>query len=171
MINKTKQLTIASMCLALGVILPQAFHAIPNSGTIFLPMHIPVLISGFICGPYYGLIIGILTPFVSHLIFAMPPSPILTQMLIELAMYGLCTGMFNKAIKIKNQMIKNYLVLILAMIIGRVTYGLANAFIFKAGSYSLSIWLTTAFITALPGIIIQLILIPIIVKTVKKLLK
>lgn len=169
--SKTKQITLAAMCLALGVILPQAFHAIPNAGSIFLPMHIPVLICGFICGPLYGLLVGILTPCLSHLIFSMPPVPMLGQMIVELGMYGLCTGLFNKIIKIDNDIIKIYVVLIVSMLIGRIIYGLANALIFKAGSYSLNIWLTAAFITALPGIIIQLILIPIIIKSTKNLLK
>lgn len=168
--SKTKQLTTASMCLALGVIMPQAFHAIPNAGNIFLPMHIPVLICGFICGPFYGLLVGLLTPFLSHIIFQMPPTFMLPQMLLELAIYGLCTGIFNKIINIKNEIVKNYVVLISSMLIGRVVYGLCNALVFKVGEYSLNIWLGAAFITSLPGILIQLVLIPIVVKTVRKLL-
>ena len=82
--NKTKKLTFAAMCLALGVILPQAFHMIPNAGNIFLPMHIPVLICGFICGPFYGLAVGIITPCLSHIIFSMPPAMMLGQMIVEL---------------------------------------------------------------------------------------
>ena len=167
--NKTKELTVSSMCLALGVILPQAFHAIPNAGSILLPMHIPVLICGFICGPTYGLIVGVLTPILSHLIFSMPPAAMLGQMVIELAMYGLMTGLLNKTLNIKNELIKYYVVLILSMIIGRVFYGIVNALFFKAGSYSLSIWLSTAFVSAIPGIIIQLAIIPSLVKAIKKL--
>ena len=168
--NKTKQLTLAAMCLTLGIILPQAFHMIPNAGTILLPMHIPVLICGFICGPFYGLIIGILTPFLSHVIFAMPPTIMLGQMLVELGTYGFLTGILNKTIKIKNELEKNYVVLILSMFIGRIMYGLANSLIFKTGNYALNIWLSSAFIIALPGIIIQLLLVPTLVKTIKKLL-
>lgn len=169
--NKTKQLTLAAMCLALGVTLPQAFHTIPNAGSIFLPMHIPVLVCGFICGPFYGLIVGLATPFLSHLIFSMPPAQMLGQMILELGIYGLMTGILNKLLlKIENELVKNYVVLILAMLIGRIAYGTANALIFKAGNYSLTIWLNAAFITALPGIVIQLIVVPVLVKSVKKLL-
>ena len=167
--NKTKELTVSSMCLALGVILPQAFHTIPNAGSILLPMHIPVLLCGFICGPTYGLIVGVLTPILSHLIFSMPPAAMLGQMVIELAMYGLMTGLLNKTLNIKNELIKYYVVLILSMIIGRVFYGIVNALFFKAGSYSLSIWLSTAFVSAIPGIIIQLAIVPSLVKAIKKL--
>lgn len=169
--NNTKKLTLAGMCLALGVIVPQAFHAIPNAGTIFLPMHIPVLICGFICGPLYGLIDGILTPILSNIIFSMPAIPMLGQMIIELATYGLMTGLLNKIINIKKTYIKNYVVLVSSMIIGRIVYGIANALIFKAGAYSLDIWISFAFVTAIPGIIIQLIIIPILVSTLTKTIK
>lgn len=165
--NKTKSLTIASMCLAIAVILPQAFHAIPNAGNILLPMHIPVLICGFICGPFYGFIVGLLSPLLSHLIFQMPIALMLSQMLIELSVYGLCTGLFNKIVNVKNEVVKNYIVLILSMLIGRLTYGLTNSLLFKVGDYSLQLWIGSAFITSLPGIIIQLLLIPIIIKAVK----
>ena len=168
--NKTKKLTLTAMCLALGVILPQAFHMIPNAGNIFLPMHIPVLICGFICGPFYGLTVGIITPCLSHIIFSMPPAMMLGQMIVELGVYGLCTGLLNQIITINNELLKYYLVLIISMVVGRITYGICNALLFKAGNYSLSIWLSAAFIKGLPGIIIQLVLIPTIVKTIKKLL-
>lgn len=167
--NKTKQLTISSMFLALGVILPQAFHMVPNAGTIFLPMHIPILICGFISGPLYGFVVGIITPIISHIIFSMPPTFMLGQMIVELSMYGLFTGIFFRIIKINNEYIKTYICLLLAMGIGRLIYGLTNMFIFKAGTYSLQIWLTTAFVTALPGIIIQLIIIPIVVVNLRKI--
>lgn len=170
MMNKTKKLTLTAMCLALGVILPQAFHMIPNVGNIFLPMHIPVLICGFICGPFYGLTVGIITPCLSHIIFSMPPAMMLGQMIVELGVYGLCTGLLNQIITINNELLKYYLVLIISMVVGRITYGICNALLFKAGNYSLSIWLSAAFIKGLPGIIIQLVLIPTIVKTIKKLL-
>lgn len=170
MMNKTKKLTLTAMCLALGVILPQAFHMIPNAGNIFLPMHIPVLICGFICGPFYGLTVGIITPCLSHIIFSMPPAMMLGQMIVELGVYGLCTGLLNQIITINNELLKYYLVLIISMVVGRITYGICNALLFKAGNYSLSIWLSAAFIKGLPGIIIQLVLIPTIVKTIKKLL-
>lgn len=169
--NKTKRLTIASMFLAIGVILPQAFHAIPNVGNIFLPMHIPVLLCGFICGPIYGFLVGLLAVIISHLVFSMPPAIMLGQMLVELSLYGLMTGVFTKTITIQNKLVKNYLTLILSMLIARVVYGILNSLLFKVGSYSLSIWISNAFVTALPGIIIQLLIIPMLVESLKKLMK
>ena len=166
--SKTRRLVLTALFIAIGVVLPQAFHAIPNAGSIFLPMHIPVLIAGFAVGPLFGAICGILTPILSHLIFGMPPAMMLAQMICELAVYGFMTGLLNSLIKIKNPVAKNYAVLILSMLSGRLAYGILNALIFKAGSYSLQAWLSAAFITALPGIAIQLILIPILVARLRK---
>lgn len=166
--NKTKELVLTALFVALGVVLPQAFHAIPNAGSIFLPMHIPVLISGFATGPVFGLVCGVLTPVLSHLIFGMPPAPILPGMICELAVYGLMTGVLNKVIKTDNSLLKNYLVLIGAMLCGRVTYGILNTLVFRAGQYSMQAWISAAFVTAIPGIIIQLVLIPILVTRLQK---
>ena len=166
--SKTRKLVLTALFIAIGVVLPQAFHAIPNAGSIFLPMHIPVLIAGFAVGPLFGAICGILTPILSHLIFGMPPAMMLAQMIFELAVYGFMTGLLNSLIKIRNPVVKNYAVLILSMLSGRLAYGILNALIFKAGSYSLQAWLSAAFITALPGIAIQLILIPILVARLRK---
>lgn len=167
--NKTRKLTLSAMFLALATIIPQTIHTIPNGGNVLLPMHIPVLLCGFLCGPLYGLLVGILSPILSHLIFSMPATIMLGQMIIELGMYGLLTGILNNAIKIKKDILRIYIVLISSMIIGRIIYGICNALIFKVGTYSLSIWISAAFITATPGIIIQLILIPFILKMINKI--
>ena len=159
------------MCLALGIILPQAFHMVPNAGNIFLPMHIPVLICGFLVSPLFSCLVGLMCPIISHFVFQMPPTVMLTQMIVELFMYGLSSSLLNNLITIKNEYIKAYVVLVLSMIVGRLAYGLMNYFIFKAGDYSISIWFVAAFVTSLPGILIQLILIPILVVNAKKLIK
>ena len=166
--KNTRKLVLAAMLLALGVILPQAFHAIPNAGSIFLPMHIPVLICGMVTGPFYGTVVGFLTPFLSHLIFGMPPAAVLPSMLCELTVYGLATGLLTQIIRIRPLVAKVYAVLISSMLLGRITYGILNALIFRAGTYSLAAWLSAAFTTALPGIIIQLVLIPALVVALAK---
>ena len=166
--NNTRKLVLTAMFIAIGVVLPQAFHMIPNAGSIILPMHIPVLVSGFVLGPLYGLICGILTPALSHLIFGMPPAPVLPSMLCELACYGLMSGLLYRILKIENDLLKIYVVLILSMLCGRIFYGILNALIFRAGSYSFAAWTSAAFVTALPGIVIQLILIPILISRLQK---
>ena len=166
--SKTRQLVLTALLIALGVVLPQAFHMIPNAGSIFLPMHIPVLVCGFVTGPVYGLACGILTPLLSHLLFNMPPTPVLPGMLCELAMYGLVSGLLNRCLTIENKTLKIYAVLIGAMLAGRVTYGILNALVFQSATYSFAAWISAAFVTALPGIIIQLILIPLLISRLAK---
>ena len=166
--NNTRKLVLTAMFIAIGVVLPQAFHMIPNAGSVILPMHIPVLVAGFVLGPVYGLVCGLLTPVLSHLIFGMPPVPVLPSMICELACYGLMTGLLYRVLKIENGTVKIYAVLILSMLCGRVLYGILNALIFRAGSYSLAAWTSAAFVTALPGIVIQLVLIPLLVSRLQK---
>ena len=164
----TKQMIITALCIAMGLILPMAFHSIPNAGKIFLPMHIPVLICGLACGWQYGLICGILTPFLSSILTGMPPIAYLPSMLCELAVYGLVSGILIHLIHTKKQYLDLYISLIIAMIAGRITMGMLNALIFQAGNYKFNLWITGAFVTALPGIIIQLLIIPTIIFALKK---
>ncbi len=157
-----------AICIALGVLLPIFMHSIPNAAFILLPMHIPVLLCGIACGFPYGMICGILTPVVSSLFTGMPPMAILPSMICELAVYGLAASLLIRFIRIKNIYARIYIALIVAMLCGRVVYGLLNAFIFSAGSYALDIWVTSMFVTALPGVIVQLVFIPAIVIALMK---
>lgn len=166
--NKTKRLVLSALYIALGVVLPIFFHFVPNAGPIFLPMHIPVLMAGLMLGPSYGLAVGIAAPLLSSLLTGMPPAPILPGMLCELAVYGLVAGILMKTVKTKNNILNIYISLVGAMLAGRIIGGIVKAFIFVAGDYSLQIWLTGSFITALPGIIIQLVLIPILLSVLEK---
>lgn len=166
--NQTKNLVITGLCIALGVVLPIALHSIPNAGSVLLPMHIPVLLCGLLCGPYYGLACGLLAPLLSSLITGMPPAAYLPSMLCELAVYGLVAGLLIKLFKTRYSAVNIYASLIGSMICGRIVFGILNALIFRAGEYSMQVWLTSAFVTALPGIVIQLVLIPALVFTLQK---
>lgn len=168
---KTKNLVFTAMFIALGVIFPQLFHFIPNGGILFSPMHIPVLMAGLLVGPLEGLICGLATPFLSHLIFQMPPAPRLPGMLVELAIYGLVAGLMMRLLKNKEGMPKIYISLIVAMLAGRIVAGLVNAFILSAGSYSFNAWFTGYFVTGIIGIISHLILIPILVRALQNVIK
>ena len=97
--NQVKQMVLTALFIAIGVVLPQAFHAIPNAGSVMLPMHIPVLLAGLVCGPVFGLACGVLTPTLSSLITGMPPMAYLPSMLCELAIYGLVSGLVTKVVK------------------------------------------------------------------------
>jgi len=166
--TKTKRLVLAALCLALGVVLPIAFHSVANAGSIFLPMHIPVLLCGIICGWPYGLACGVLTPILSSLLTGMPPMAYVPSMVCELAMYGFASGLIKQLVKTGKPLLDIYIALISAMLLGRITFGVLNALIFRAGAYSFPVWMTAAFVTALPGIIIQIIIIPILVLALQK---
>jgi len=162
---KTKDLVLAGLFLALGIILPMLFHLAGLSGTVFSPMHIPVLLGGFILGPVLGLIVGILTPIASFLVTGMPPHPFLWTMIIELGVYGLLSGVFYR--KLKMNLV---IALIGAMIIGRLSgaltaYVLANLFSLKLNAI---MFLKGATIVAWPAIVIQLVLIPVVIKVYKQ---
>lgn len=166
--NRTKKLTITAIMIALCVILPMAFHMIQNAGSIYLPMHIPVLLCGLVVGPVYGLVCGLIGPVLSMLITGMPGPAYLPQMMIELAIYGLVTGLLMKVVKTKNTTLDLYISLVGAMLVGRIIAGILQALIFKANAYGISMWVTSYFVTGLPGIIIQLILIPLVYNALLK---
>ena len=167
-LSYVKKAIITAACIALCVVLPTAFHAIPNGGSIFSPMHIPVLLCGMICGWPMGLLCGIAGPILSSLITQMPPLAYLPSMLVELAVYGLVCGLAMKYIRTGNLYADIYLNLVIGMLTGRVIAGICRALIFSAGSYSMSMWISSYFITAWPAILLHLILVPAIVVALEK---
>ena len=162
-----KKLTLTSVCVALCVVLPIAFHSVPDGGSIFLPMHIPVLICGMICGWPYGLVCGLMGPMLSSAITGMPPAAILPAMMVECGTYGCVSGLILKFVRTGKTYPDLYIALVTAMIAGRVLSGVAKALIFMPG-LSMTAWVTASFITALPGIAIQLVFLPGVVCTLMK---
>ena len=163
--TNTRKLVFTALCIALGVVLPLFFHGVPNAGQVFLPMHLPVLLCGLICGPWLGLACGALTPLLGCLLSGMPPVALLPGMLFELATYGLVAGLLLMVIRGRAAV---PLALVGAMLAGRLVMGLLNSLIFRAGDYSFAVWLTASFVTALPGILIQLVSLPIVIFALKK---
>ena len=162
--KNTKDLVIAGLLTAIGVAMPSLFHMVSISGQVFLPMHIPVLLCGFICGPALGGICGFLVPLICGMITGMPPLfPVATYMAFELLAYGVLTGILGKKMNV-------YAALIVSMLGGRVVLGIAQAVCLGiAGkSFMLKGFLTGAFVTALPGIIVQIILVPAILLLLQK---
>ncbi|WP_432408088.1 ECF transporter S component [Wukongibacter sp. M2B1] len=163
---KTKDLIYGSFFLALGLIIPYFFHLLGIGGQIFLPMHLPVLLCGFILGSRYGLIVGFITPLLSSILTGMPPIyPVGFAMAFELSAYGFISGyLYNK---MRWNVIPS---LASAMLIGRVMSGIANYLLITFGGkqFILKMFLTAAFIRSIWGIVIQLILIPIIIKSLEK---
>lgn len=165
---KTNEMIKASLFIALGLVLPFAFHQI-GLGQALLPMHIPVLLCGFILGERYGIIVGLITPFLSSILTGMPPIyPAALSMALELATYGFVSGYLYKK---KNANI--FLSLIISMLLGRLVSGTTNYLLLSmAGKpYAFKIFITASFITPISGIILQLVLIPVIVKSLYKIQK
>lgn len=163
-----KRSIVTAVCIALCVVLPMAFHAVENGGNIFCPMHIPVLLCGLICGWPFGLLCGLAGPLLSSLFTGMPPMAYLPSMMVELAVYGLATGLLMQLIHTKKTYVDLYISLVGALLAGRVIGGLARALIFSPGSYTFAAWTAGYFVTCLPGLLIQLALIPTIVFALMK---
>ena len=157
-----KKLVFTAACIALCVVLPMAFHAIPNGGTIFLPMHIPVLLCGLICGWPYGGVCGLVGPLISSLITGMPPAAMLPSMMVECCTYGVISGLLMRFVRTKYTVADLYISLIAAMAAGRIIAGLAKAWIFTPGISPFA-WVTTSLVSGIPGIAIQLVLMPAVV--------
>ena len=156
-----KKLVFTAVCAALCLVLPMAFHSIPNAGSIFLPMHIPVLLCGLICGWPYGAVCGLLGPFISSFT-GMPPAAMLPSMMVECGAYGLVAGLMMKYIKTKHATADLYISMVTAMVLGRVIAGLVKAWILTPGTAPFA-WVTTSLVTGIPGILIQLIVMPAII--------
>lgn len=169
--NKTVyNLATAAMLFAAGLTLPFLTGQIPEIGNMLLPMHLPVLLCGFICGWQYGLAVGFTLPLFRSLIFSMPPLyPQAVTMALELAVYGFVTGFLYLVFK-KRNLFSVYASLITAMLLGRIIKGVANTVCYGLAdkSYSFSMFIAGAFLEAIPGIIIQLILIPAVLLALKR---
>jgi len=176
--NKTyiKNLTSSAVCLLLCMILPLLTGQIPQIGMALAPMHIPVLLCGFITGPAYAMIIGLVAPLLRMMIFGMPMPFMAITMSFELAVYGLAAGILFKVFPKKVVFI--YVSLITAMLLGRIVWGivamqLASVAIFPAlpmgwVQFGWSEFISAAFVTAVPGIIAHIVIIPIIVIALQK---
>lgn len=157
-----KKLILPAMFLAIGLVLPFFTGQIPQIGQMLLPMHIPVLLCGFICGPMSGAVVGFVLPLLRSLMFGAPAFyPAGTAMAFELMTYGLVAGLLYSMSKWKC-MLALYRSLVIAMLAGRAVWGLVQTVqlgVFGSG-FSLQMFLAGAFINAIPGILAQLILIP-----------
>lgn len=159
--EQIKNLVMAAMLLAVGIVLPFFTGQIPQIGSMLLPMHLPVLVCGLVCGWSYGGIIGFLLPLFRYVLFGMPPMPNGLAMAFELAAYGMIAGfLYNHS---RWQCIVSlYRSLISAMIGGRVVWGIVRIIMTGVAgeAFTWQMFLAGAFLNAIPGIILQLVLIP-----------
>lgn len=166
--NVSLNLVYSGMLVAIGVLLPQIFHIFGTAaGRTFLPMHIPVLLAGFLVGPLYGVGVAILVPILSSLFTGMPPVPMLYFMLAELAAYAVVAGVMYKKLRVNA-----YVSLIVAMLCGRLVYGLSLVLVSTVFGMTFPFANAAAFFggitSGLPGIIIQIVIIPPIIYAMKK---
>lgn len=164
-----KNLTLSAMFLALCIILPFITGGVPQIGNAISPMHIPVLICGFVCGWQYGAAVGFIAPLMRSLLFSMPPMyPIAVSMAFELAAYGILCGLLYKAFPKKNVYI--YPALIISMLGGRAVWGIARYIMagLSGSEFSMAMFVAGAFTQAVPAIICHILLVPPVVMAFKK---
>lgn len=166
--HNIQKLVSSALCLAIAMVLPLLTGQIPEIGQALSPMHIPVLLCGFVCGPMWGMAVGFVAPFLRYAVFGMPPMPMGIAMAFELCAYGLMTGILYKLLPKKTASI--YITLILSMIAGRIIWGIARFIMagLTAGEFPFSAFIAGAVTTAIPGIILHIVLIPLLVMALKK---
>lgn len=158
------KLVLSALFLALGYVMPFLTGQVPEIGSMLCPMHIPVLLCGFFCGWQWGLAVGFVTPLMRSTILSAPPMfPKAICMAFELATYGAIAGLLYK--KLPRKKINVYLSLFGAMIVGRIVWGIAMAICLGAtgSAFTFSAFVAGAFTNALPGIAVQIVLIPVLV--------
>ena len=163
MMSSIKKICITSIMIALCCILPMMFH-MAGLGSTFAPMHIPVLLCGLICGGWFGACCGLIGPIVSSILTGMPAPTILISMVPELITYGIVTGLLMRIVRTGFRSADLYISLVSAMLIGRVVAGVAKALLYMSNgeSFTIALWVSSHFVTALPGIICHLILVPLL---------
>ena len=168
--NRTlKKLVFAALCLALCMVLPLLTGQIPQIGKALSPMHIPVLLCGFLCGWPWGLAVGAIAPVLRSVLFGMPTLyPDAVCMTFELAAYGAVSGMIYRILPRKPWSV--YVALLAAMIVGRIVWGVVKwVLLGLAGSaFTMEMFLAGALLNAIPGIVLHIVLIPIVVLALEK---
>ena len=164
-----RQLVLAALFLALAFVLPLLTGQVPKVGNMLCPMHFPVLLCGFVLGGPWGLAVGFIAPLVRSVLFGMPPMfPIAISMAFELAAYGLVSGVLWH--KVKHTVPMMYASLVTAMVAGRLVWGAVRFVLagLTGSSFPFSAFLSGALLTAVPGIVAQLVLIPLLLTALQK---
>lgn len=162
--NKTlRSLVISAMLLAAALLLPLLTGQNKELGSILCLMHLPVLLCGILCGPVFGFAVGLTAAPLRYLIFGMPFMPMCLFMSAELAIYGVASGVLTRLLPKKP--VSLFPTLLISMIMGRLAYGAVWWAVGTIGGkdFTVSAFLATSFVQSLPGIALQLVLIPILV--------
>jgi len=165
-LSKTQSLTYSALFLSLALVFPSITAFIPELGQTLLPMHLPILLCGFICGWKQGGIIGLIAPVLRSLIFGMPPLfPTAIAMAFELAAYGIMAGLMAAWMPKKWPFL--YVSLLVSMIVGRIVWGGVMFLLLAVNEtiFTFEMFIAGTLINALPGILLQFVLIPPILQT------
>lgn len=160
--QQIQRLVLSALFLSLGLVLPFFTGQIPQVGNMLLPMHLPVLMCGLICGGGWGAVVGFVVPLLRGVLFGMPPLfPAGLAMAFELMTYGLVVGVLYSRSK-WHCVLALYRALIPAMIAGRLVWGAVRVILSGVGgeAFTWTMFLSGAFFTAIPGIILQLFFVP-----------
>lgn len=168
--NEIRKMTISAMLFALALVLPFLTGQIPQIGSMLLPMHIPVFLCGLICGWKYGAMVGVLAPLVRSFLFGMPPMiPTAAAMSFELCTYGAVAGMvyFRAGYFCMKSLYKS---MIAAMLAGRLVWAGAMMLLMgiNGGVFTFEMFAAGAFLNSIPGILLQLVLIPVVMAALGK---
>ncbi|MBR2664044.1 MAG: ECF transporter S component [Clostridia bacterium] len=161
---QVRKMTYAALYLAIAMVLPFVTGQIPEIGAMLSPMHIPVLLCGFMCGWPWGLAVGFIAPLLRSVVFGMPVMfPGAVAMAFELATYGCISGLLYHLLPKKAWC--TYAVLVISMIAGRIVWGIARLILagLSGGSFTWALFIAGAVTNAIPGIILHLALIPVLV--------
>ncbi len=166
---RVMKLTYSALYLAIALVLPFLTGQIPQIGSMLCPMHIPALLCGFVCGWPWGLAVGFISPLLRSVLFGMPTMfPTAVSMAFELAAYGAVSGLLYRALPKKPWGI--YVSLLGAMVVGRLVWGTARYLLagLAHSSFTPALFWAGAVTTAIPGIILHIILIPVLVMAMEK---
>ena len=164
-----RKLTYAALYLAIALVLPFVTGQIPEIGSMLSPMHIPVLLCGFMCGWPWGLAVGFIAPLLRSVLFGMPTLiPSAVAMAFELAVYGAMSGLLYAILPRKPWI--TYAVLVISMIAGRIVWGIARVILagMTGSSFTWALFISGAVTNAIPGIILHLVLIPVLVMAMER---
>jgi len=166
-----RRLTLSAMLLAAGMLLPFLTGQIQHIGNMLLPMHLPVFICGMVCGPMWGFAVGMVLPLLRSIVFGMPVLvPAAVCMAFELAAYGMISGLLRSRLPKTLPML--FVALITAMLLGRLVWGAVSAMLLTASGkgFTWAAFAAGAFVNAVPGIVLHILLIPVLVMALERAL-
>jgi len=164
-IHQARFIAYTALLIALGILIPILFHQVGIAGKVFLPMHFPVIIGGLLFGPLCGGFVGFFSPVLSFLLTGMPPFPLVLAMVPELVTYGVVSGVLHGRFRITV-----WIALPTAIVAGRVVLGLVWWVMFHILDLPVppGVFVIGGFVTGLPGMIGQLVLIPFLVRGIQR---